>query len=305
MKKSGKTFDWDSTNLQKLIDESGSTVAMVAKYASLTVKQLHDYLAQKTCPSVPALCKLADLFAVPLDYLVGRCSESEAETFFKTWKGSYGDLQRIRYEDLLLRQCEGVNVPKGYDLPWPYNLYEKIFSKPCDHVLSLDEFDGIEYVLNGLPDNLEQVIRMHYQEYLTCASIGKKLNFHRETIRAKISDAIRVIRQPAFIGYIQDGKMKHAELIEGNKQIKATITSLNLSARAYNALIHAKVLYIDDLVKSIESGDLIKNRTIGTKTYNEIIENVNQRYGYEFMKAEKKSYSPYSLTYTTTTYGNL
>ena len=52
MKKSGKTFDWDSTNLQKLIDESGSTVAMIAKQASLTVKQLHDYLAQKTCPSV-------------------------------------------------------------------------------------------------------------------------------------------------------------------------------------------------------------------------------------------------------------
>jgi hypothetical protein len=39
--------------------------------------------------------------------------------------------------------------------------------------------------------------------------------------------------------------------------------------------------------------------------YNEIIENVNQRYGYEFMKAEKKSYSPYSLAHTTSTYGKL
>lgn len=305
MKKSGKTFDWDSTNLQKLIDESGSTVAMVAKQASLTVKQLHDYLAQKTCPSVPALCKLADIFAVPLDYLVGRCSESEAKTFFKTWKGTYGDLQRIRYEDLLLRHCEGTEIAKGYELPWPYNLYEKIFSKPCDHVLSIDELDGIEHVLNDIPDNLEQVIRMHYQEHLTCAGIGRKLNFHRETIRAKISDGIRIIRQPALIGYIQDGKMKHIELIEGNKQAKTTITSLALSARAYNALVHAKILYIDELVKSIEAGDLIKNRTIGTKVYNEIIENINQRYGYEFMKAEKKSYSPYSLAHTTSTYGKL
>lgn len=305
MKKSGKTFDWDSTNLQKLIDESGTTVAMVAKQCGFTFHQLQKYLREETCPSVIALCKLADVFAVPLDYLVGRCSEKEAETFFKTWKGSYGDLQRIRYEDLLLQRIEGFEIPQGYDLPWPYNLYEKIFSKPCDHVLSLDELDGIEYVLDDIPDNLEQILRMHYQDYIPCAGIGRKLKFHRETIRAKISDAIRLIRQPALIGYIQDGKMKHIELVEGNKQVKPTITSLSLSARAYNALVHAKILYIDDLVKSIEKGDLIKNRTIGTKIYNEIIDGVNQRYGYEFLKAEKKSYSPYSLTHTSSTYGNL
>ena len=84
MKKSGKTFDWDSTNLQKLIDESGSTVAMVAKQAGFTLKQLRDYLAQKTCPSVPALCKLADIFAVPFRLgkaLMEICSESDMKIY--------------------------------------------------------------------------------------------------------------------------------------------------------------------------------------------------------------------------------
>ena len=58
----------------------------VADEAGITQQQLSAYEKGETLPSILSLVKLADLYDVSLDYLVGRCDNSKAHMKMKVWK---------------------------------------------------------------------------------------------------------------------------------------------------------------------------------------------------------------------------
>lgn len=58
--------------LIKLRKERKLTQEEVAKYLNMTQSTYQHYETERAEPSVDTLCKLADLYGVTLDYLVGR-----------------------------------------------------------------------------------------------------------------------------------------------------------------------------------------------------------------------------------------
>jgi len=58
----------------------------VADETGITQQQLSAYEKGETLPSILSLVKLADLYDVSLDYLVGRCENSKAHKTQKVWK---------------------------------------------------------------------------------------------------------------------------------------------------------------------------------------------------------------------------
>ena len=58
----------------------------VAEGTGITQQQISSYEKGETLPSILTLVKLADLYDVSLDYLVGRCENSKAHKTPKTTK---------------------------------------------------------------------------------------------------------------------------------------------------------------------------------------------------------------------------
>jgi transcriptional regulator with XRE-family HTH domain len=58
----------------------------IAKETGITRCQLSNYETGKTIPSLLAAIALADMFDISLDYLVGRCDNSQAHKTMKVWK---------------------------------------------------------------------------------------------------------------------------------------------------------------------------------------------------------------------------
>ncbi|MDX9776194.1 MAG: helix-turn-helix transcriptional regulator [Petrimonas sp.] len=57
----------------------------VADETGITQQQLSAYEKGETLPSILSLVKLADLYDISLDYLVGRCQNSKAHKTTKTF----------------------------------------------------------------------------------------------------------------------------------------------------------------------------------------------------------------------------
>ena len=58
----------------------------IEKETGITQCQLSNYENGKTIPSLLAAIAIADMFDISLDYLVGRCSNSQAHKTQKVWK---------------------------------------------------------------------------------------------------------------------------------------------------------------------------------------------------------------------------
>ena len=58
----------------------------IAEQTGITQSQLSNYENEKMIPSLPAIIALADMFDVSIDYLVGRCENSQAHKTSKTIK---------------------------------------------------------------------------------------------------------------------------------------------------------------------------------------------------------------------------
>ena len=64
----------------------GFSQADIAEETGITQYQLSNYENGKMMPSLPALVALANMFDVSIDYMVGRCQNSEAHKTSRTIK---------------------------------------------------------------------------------------------------------------------------------------------------------------------------------------------------------------------------
>ena len=286
MRKSNKLYDWNPTNLQKLIHASESTTTHIANQAGIRHKVLFEALQSKCCPTVSTLCKLADALHVPVDFLLCRCSEREANDFLKVWKSGYEGIRRERYETIIFKQHDSVKIPDGYDLPYPYNLWQAIFGKPSDHILRQAELDALQYILSLIDEKYHTVIQYYYRDNLSFSKIGTKMHYSEETIRKMFHKGIRYLRNPVMMNYLKLEKpiQKYYPTEDRSTQKipQESIAVLCLPQPIENRLLTNRIKHTDTLVQSIRDGHLISCRGIAQKRYNEIIEAVNRRYGCHF-----------------------
>ena len=110
----------------------------LAEATNIKVHTIKNYL-RDTTPTLEALITLADYFAVPLDFIAGRCDEALSREVLEDYGKHFMELRRAPYEAYLLKCATGrepMFCDDKIEAPWPYNLLDAVFR-------SIDDTKGI------------------------------------------------------------------------------------------------------------------------------------------------------------------
>lgn len=269
---------------------------------------LNKYLQGQT-PSLDALLKMADYFAVSMDYLTERCSEEEARLIQQDYATKFMQLRRAPYEAYLIGRKTSSTKPTAVEAeneaPWPYNLLDAILViKKTDWIVTETDMKHIDLVLDTLPERRKEYILMYFRDNMTFLEMAEHEHLSPDRCRQIIHHGLRILRHPSrynvlFKEYhtMEDIRAKAKQLAEREKQldereeklktfiasnnlaVKAltmddSITVLDLTIRTYNCLIRSGISTIGDLIniynKNPEWLKDIKN--LGKVSYQEIID---------------------------------
>lgn len=208
---------WDGDNLNTLIEKTGSSLQQVAKQCNVSYSTIQHWTRNKSAPDANQLIKLANLFAVPIDFICGRCDIKTANDILANYTSTYEKVRRSEYEGILARKKEITNFPVGYETPWPYNLLDDIFQEPTDHVLTEDEENGLLGAIRTLAERERKCLAYYYEDELSLREIAKIFNVTPERIRQIIRKAIRRLRHPSRLRIIKFG-LQGANVVDSYKQ---------------------------------------------------------------------------------------
>lgn len=188
----------------------------------------------------------------------------------------------------------------------PYEIQEKLYAsyyELCKNITCEYELDkgsifleGLKNAISSLPETQRKVIELRYGlldgNIKSSYEISKKLNISLYTSRALEAKALRILRIPKNYNQITScGKISLLEeeiknlkkiITQKNKMLKRftkhiRLYSLGLSTRAYNCLINAGYVSVDQITHftSVEQLMSIKNmgRTSATEIWNKLNEN--------------------------------
>ena len=218
--------------LADLMDAAGINSKTLANAVGVTYSSINNIKSGKTEPGFTLLVLLADHFAVPLDYLTGRCSLQTAEAVLKDYPRHYQALRRSAYEEYLGSK-RAARIPQGYESPWPYNLVEAMWMEQMNTALRDDQLCGLEKALDSLADREKDAVLFYYRDGVTLQQIGEAWGVTPERARQVLAKAVRKLRHPARWNLIRDGydPLEEKAKIEQRKaEIKAEEESLNLWA---------------------------------------------------------------------------
>ena len=201
------TYNWEPERLKTLIDISGITQEALSEASGISLPSLRLYLKGASKPTVEKLIALADIFAVPLDYLAGRSSTIQNGMLFEHYQECFMTLRRTEFEELLLRkQLSRTIVGDGYEAPWPYNLLDDIFHEAFDHILSEDEIDGLKDAIGTISEREQEVLLLYYRDGKSLREIGNIYHLTVERIRQILQKGLRKLRHPSRLNCIRYGR---------------------------------------------------------------------------------------------------
>ena len=100
-------------NLRYLRKKAGMTQADLAKKLHVRQYNISDYEIGRIEPSIETLCKMADIFHVSIDYLVGRRSkdyDEESEPMKKPTKSPKSSIEEDKYLNLIGNDIKGLDA---------------------------------------------------------------------------------------------------------------------------------------------------------------------------------------------------
>lgn len=307
-----KYTDFFQERLRGLIERSGMSYGKLAKATGISQPTISGYCGGRLFPSLDALIKLADYFAVPLDFLAGRCDEETERAILADYPKHFMELRRAPYEAYLLGRNEGQEV-LGCETPWPYNLLDDIFKEKWADVLEADNIAGLEEAIDGLTERERYVTLLYYRDGRTMDELAGVFGVTKERVRQILHKAIRKLRAPHRLNLIlygaqgareksrlrqyrlelekEDAALKAYALRLGNRKavlqetdedtkrvlaevLEMDIGDMDLSVRSYNCLKRFGCKTLGDVVNAAKSGELKGVRNMGEKSANEVIERI-------------------------------
>lgn len=212
-------YHWDAERFRYLLTRANMSVQDFSKATGITKSSAITY-TKGAVPGYSAMCRIADYFCVPLDYLAGRLSSDEEVLVRENFYSWYAAKERRLFEKSYLEYTASSSrfTPKAYEaaihlyeirLIWPYNLiYDvqraKDFELPLQ-ISSEDQIKGIEEAMKTLNDRERDILYAKYKEGLTLNDLGKKYGLTRERIRQIILIGVGKLTLPGAFEYIRDG----------------------------------------------------------------------------------------------------
>ena len=302
---------WNSERLTALIERAGISQPQVALATDISLATIHAYCMGRMNPGLSSLIALADFFAVPLDYLCGRCTEEQARAILENYRETFMALRRAPYESYLVSGRKPLKAGRyaDYESPWPYNLVDAIMGKPIDWVLTEDHLDALDHAMRILSERERMAVLLYYKNGMNLEDVSREFNVTRERIRQIILKAIKRMRHPSYISALriglviaQDTEAARARLLELETQIdnleqklaehKAAVNELSaicakapsaltapdtsvfdlgLSVRSTNCLWRAGYDTLGKVTDAAEAGKLKGVRNLGMKSLEEIL----------------------------------
>lgn len=233
-----KTMRWNPEPLRKLMDEAGLSIDRLNEATGISKMSLFKYLRGENVPGLDNLMCLADYFAVPMDYLVGRCDLETAEAILKDYSSCFMQMRRGPWEGYLQgrnhinRSLIAGNPARSIvESPWPYNLLDDIicprsknavFDEDGEHwdsVLTDEQWEGLMYAIkNGLSERERKAINLYYERGLTLEEAGAEFGVTRERVRQMLAKSVRKLRHPVWRKLIEVGQEMAAEESEYQKK---------------------------------------------------------------------------------------
>ena len=301
---------FDADKLKGLSDKSGLSYIELSKLTGISLSSISNYMRGTTNPRFQQLLTLADFFAVPVDYLIGRMDLDMTD-----YGKYYMKLRRGQYEDYI-RKGRELHIPKGAETPYPYNLLDEVIRGRWESTLNSDQEAGLEHALSTLTEREQQAIAEYFGNGGTLESTAKLWNVTKERARQIVAKAVRKLRHPMRFKIIKCGmegweRRKAIEqedlmldekeamlihrraiveqLIEEKQETKREITieDMQLSVRTYNCLGRAGIRTLNDLMKyTKENGysGLCRIRNLGRKSLSEIFRKMEELTGTDWYK---------------------
>ena len=300
--------------LRHLVDSTGMSLYEISRASGISQSALQSYHSRRCKPDLDNLVKLADYFAVPLDYLAGRCTLEQAKEISENYSSTFMVLRRAPYEAYLIgRKPTNVRIGEG-EAPWPYNLMGLVCGVAWDEIIVDDQIAGINTVLDELTEREKESVLLNLRDGMTLAQSGAVHGVTVERERQILAKALRKLRAPhrkALMVYGKEGCEKRSSLAKLKSRIEAEnaniidilrfsdmapdekkfrelpIEEMDLSVRSYNCLHRSGYKTLGGVIDLVESGKLINVRNLGRRSAEEILDKI-----YIFTH---KSYTPEGL----------
>lgn len=259
-------YQFNSDGLKSLIKASHLTNKQIAKAINIEYSTMINYIEGRSCPNITNLIKIADYFAVPIDFLTSRCDIQQAHNVLDDYSKNFMILRRAPYEQYLEGRSK---FPEYYDInnnyegesPWPYNLMDILMGEPIDWIMTDKNMAGLDQAISTLNKNQQICIYLYFKNNMTLAAIGKRLDRTIERIRQILKNAIHILSHPSRIKLIKQGCISYEEINKLSDMLKTREQALDKREQKLNQY--------SNLIKQ-----MIEEHT-NNKTYNKyIIDNI-------------------------------
>lgn len=297
----------------------------LCEMTGIPYSSMMQYCTGKIMPRVDVLIKLADYFSVPLDYLTGRLDlEVCYDILVSLDYGSvFMNMRSKGYEQFYQKARKRMDIPQGYEAPWPYNLYDDVNETITDFLLTNDQIDGMWKAIRSLSTRDHQMLIMRYKDNLSLAAIGDIYDLTPERIRQIIRKAVfklrhssrkdlmnyglkgveerngyseEILRLKAEIGELERRRQvildQNEELVSEIKVVNSMadisampLYDMDLSVRAYNCLRRGGCETVKDVHEMYTSGRLTDIRNLGKHTEEEIRDKLKE-FGFDVSMEE-------------------
>lgn len=312
-----KNPGWQPEAMVWLLEQSGAQLRDIERTTGIKECTLTAYKTGRTCPNMGAAVKIADFFQVPLDFLVGRCSENETGEIFEHYADYFVKLRNASYNAYLFNKYAADCRPnQKYISGWPFNLVESIYLLYGPNESIEFNIDGLEKAVSTLSDREIELIRLRYKEEKTLKEIAESMDRSPEVVRQALEKALRKLRHPARSRLIRYGELgierlkkleereriveekekdldarekrlveqeleagiDNTEPVERNRMLE-TVEDMGLSTRPYNCLIRAGCKTVDDVCRKAVRGELMDIRNLGRRCCEEVLSVLREEYG--------------------------
>ena len=192
-----------SERLEQIMAWNGVSNTELAESIGVNALTIKNAIKQISVPEAATICKIADFFAISVDWLLGRVDECDEIMA----KGYFNAARLLSYEAYLLHSKKACKIDCGCYAPWPYNLAEDILdSDAFNDVMTADQADGLQYLLDKhISEREKDILLMRYKNEMTLEEISKKIHVGRERVRQIVAKTIRILRHPVHANYILNG----------------------------------------------------------------------------------------------------
>lgn len=188
----------------ELIEKAGLTKKAFAKALGLNYDCAIAVLSGRTAPRLSELVAIADYFAVPMDFLTGRCTEEEARSILAGYSRTFMELRRAPFEAYLTGR-KALKVEDGVEEPWPYNLLHNVMRRPWARVVTKEHEALIFKAIGLLPYRERRVILAYHQDGKDLKALAAELAITPERVRLFLNKGIKTLRTEALRRLMEGG----------------------------------------------------------------------------------------------------